>query len=152
MRALFTNSDSAVAENIHHGRVGEGAVYYCAHGSLILKQTIVDWQPFETHTTYDMGTFGLHTYVTYRLSETDNGSHLKLINGPVQSRNPFKRWAGGLFIKYALIFFGHKGPDRLRQRMEEDLAQGKLLTAEETEIDVKAIGESIKAALADVQE
>jgi len=65
MRALFTNSDNAVAENIHHGRIGEGAVYYCAHGSLTVKQTIVDWQPFETHTTYDLGTFGLpHTSPT----------------------------------------------------------------------------------------
>jgi hypothetical protein len=152
MRALFTNSDNAVAENTHHGRVGEGAVYYCAHGSLTVKQTIVDWQPFETHTTYDLGTFGLPTYVTYRLSETENGSHLKLINGPIQSQNPLKRWAGNLFIKFALKTLGHIGPDKLRQKMEEDIAQGKLLTPQETEIDTQAIGDSIRAALAEVKE
>jgi hypothetical protein len=153
MRALFTNSDRAVAENAPKGRIGEGAVYYCAHGSLTVKQTIVDWQPFETHTTYDLGTFGLPTYVTYRLSETENGSHLKLINGPVQSQNPLKRWAGNLFIKFALKSFGHIGPDKLRQRMEEDLAQGKLLTPqEETEFDTKMIGDSIRAALTEVKE
>ena len=115
------------------GRIGEGAVYYCAHGSLTVKQTIVDWQPFETHTTYDLGTFGLPTYVTYRLSETDNGSHLKMINGPVQSDNPLKRWAGGLFIKFALKIIGvtlgrikaqGKIPGETRW-MEEDLAGGK---------------------------
>jgi len=36
--------------------------------------------------------------------------------------------------------------------MEEDLAQGKLLTAQETEIDTQAIGDSIRAALAEVKE
>ena len=147
MRALFTNSDKAVAENTHHGRVGEGAVYYCAHGSLVVKQTIVDWQPFETHTTYDLGTFSLPTYVTYRLSETAGGSRLKLINGPVLSKNPLKRWVGNLFIKFALMAYGHIGPDKLRQRMEEDLAQGQLRTAQETEIDLGAIRKSIRAAL-----
>lgn len=152
MRALFTNSEKAEAENVLGGRIGEGAVYYCAHGSLIVKQTIVDWQPFETHTTYDLGTFGLPTYVTYRLSETENGSHLKMINSPVQAKNPLKRWVGGLFIKFALKSFGHIGPNSLRQRMEEDLAQGEILSAEGSEIDPGAIRESIRAALAEAKE
>ena len=152
MRALFTNSEKAEAENVLGGRIGEGAVYYCAHGSLIVKQTIVDWQPFETHTTYDLGTFGLSTYVTYRLSETENGSHLKMINSPVQAKNPLKRWVGGLFIKFALKSFGHIGPNSLRQRMEEDLAQGEILSAEGSEIDPGAIRESIRAALAEAKE
>jgi hypothetical protein len=147
MRALFTNSDKAETENTPKGRIGEGAVYYCAHGSLTVKQTVVDWQPFETHTTYDLGTFGLPTYVTYKLSETENGSHLKMINGRVQSKNPLKRWAGGLFIKFALKSLGHIGPNSLRQRMEEDLASGEIHSAEESEIDAGAIRESIQAAL-----
>ena len=152
MRALFTNSERAETENAPKGRIGEGAVYYCAHGSLIVKQTIVDWQPFETHTTYDLGSFGLPTYVTYRLSETENGSHLKMINSPVQAKNPLKRWVGGLFIKFALKSFGHIGPNSLRQRMEEDLAKGEILSAEESEIDPGAIRESIRVALAEAKE
>lgn len=152
MRALFTNSEKAEAENTPGGRIGEGAVYYCAHGSLVVKQTIVDWQPFETHTTYDLGSFGLPTYVTYRLSETENGSHLKMINSPVLAKNPLKRWAGGLLIKFALKSFGHIGPNSLRQRMEEDLANGEIHSAEESEIDPEAIRESIRAALLEAKE
>jgi hypothetical protein len=147
MRALFTNSDKAEADNISGGRIGEGVVYYCAHGSLIVKQTIVDWQPFETHTTYDLGSFGIPGYVTYRLSETENGSRLKMINGPVLVKSPLKRWAGSLFVKFALKSLGHIGPNRLRQRMEEDQAKGELLSVEETEIDTDAIRDSIRAAL-----
>jgi len=147
MRALFTNSDKAEADNISGGRIGEGVVYYCAHGSLIVKQTIVDWQPFETHTTYDLGSFGIPGYVTYRLSETENGSRLKMINGPVLVKSPLKRWAGSLFVKFALKSLGHIGPNRLRQRMEEDHAKGELLSVEETEIDTDAIRDSIRAAL-----
>ncbi len=147
MRALFTNSDKAEADNVIDGRIGEGAVYYCAHGSLTVKQTIVDWQPFETHTTYDLGNFRLPAYVTYRLSETENGSRLKMINGPILSNNPLKRFFGGLFVRLALTNLGHIGPEKLRQRIEEDLAEGKVAQAEETELDTQAIRESIRAAL-----
>ncbi|MGB5844222.1 MAG: DUF2652 domain-containing protein [Anaerolineales bacterium] len=152
MRALFTNSDRAETENAPQGRIGEGSVYYCAHGSLVVKQTIVDWQPFETHTTFDLGTFGLPTYVTYRLSETENGSHLKMLSSPVQAKNPLKRWAGGLFVKLALKSLGHIGPNSLRQRMEEDLANGELLSAEESEIYTEALRESIRTALLEAKE
>lgn len=147
MRALFTNSDKAEADNVTDGRIGEGVVYYCAHGSLTVKQTIVDWHPFETHTTYDLGTFGLPAYVTYRFSETETGSHLKLINGPILSKNPLKRFFGGLFVRFALNKFGHIGPEKLRQRIEQDLASGEITHADATEIDKDAIRESIRAAL-----
>jgi hypothetical protein len=147
MRALFTNSDKAEADNVTAGRIGEGVVYYCAHGSLMVKQTIVDWQPFETHTTYDLGTFGLPSYVTYRLSETESGSRVKMLNGPILSKNPLKRFFGELFGRFALNRFGHIGPEKLRERIEQDLAEGKVAQAEETEIDKAAIRESIRAAL-----
>jgi hypothetical protein len=147
MRALFTNSDKAEADNVTAGRIGEGVVYYCAHGSLMVKQTIVDWQPFETHTTYDLGTFGLPSYVTYRLSETETGSRVKMLNGPILSKNPLKRFFGEQFGKFALNRLGHIGPEKQRERIEQDLAEGKVAQAEETQIDKAAIRESIRAAL-----
>jgi len=151
MRALFTGSKKAEAKNTPGGRIGEGSVYYCAHGSMIIKQTIVDWQPFETHTTYELGPFGLSTYATYRLAETGNGSRLKVIIGPVQSKNPLKRWGGGVFIKFMMISFGSRGPKDLRRRMEEDLAQGGIHSLEQSEIAPGAIRESARVALADIE-
>ena len=151
MRALYTGSKKTEAENAPGGRIGEGTVYNCSHGSRTVRQTIVDWQPFETHTIYEPGMFGLPIYSTYRLFETENGSHLKVTISPVQSKNPLKHWGGGLFLIFALKLFGTIGPNNIRQRMEEDLAQGSLLSQQQSELDPNAIRESIQAALAGVE-
>jgi hypothetical protein len=149
-RALFLNSQSAVMENASGGRAGTGTVYICAHGSMVIRQTIVDWQPFETHTVYDI-TFGMPGYSTYQLSETENGSHLKVLIGPIQSRNPLKRWVGAILIKFMPKLFGDTGPQKFRQRMEEDLAQGVLQAPQKTDIDREALRRSMRAALAETQ-
>jgi hypothetical protein len=146
MRAIYLGSEKAVAENLRAGRVGEGTKYVCAHGSMVVTQTIVDWQPFETHTTYDLG-MGLPGYSTYRLSETESGSHLKVLIGPIVSKNPIKRWAGEIIVRVMLWAGGTKGLERMRRRMEEDLARGDLYVPENVELDLAALRESMRAAL-----
>jgi hypothetical protein len=147
MRAIFLGSEKAAAENLRAGRVGEGTKYVCAHGSMVLTQTIVDWQPFETHTTYDVG-MGLPGYSTYRLSETESGSHLKVLIGPIISKNPIIRWAGGIIVRLMMWADGTKGLERMRRRMEGDLASGDLYVPEKVEFDLAALRESMRAALA----
>jgi hypothetical protein len=149
-RALFLNSQSAVMENASGGRAGNGTVYICAHGSMVIRQTIVDWQPFETHTVYD-NTFGLPGYSTYKFSETENGSHLKLLIGPIQSKNPLKRWVGALMIKLMPKLFGNTGPQNFRQRIEEDLVRGVLQAPQKSEFDREALRQSMRATLANTQ-
>jgi hypothetical protein len=149
-RALFLNSQSAEIENAPGGRAGNGTVYICAHGSMVIRQTIVDWQPFETHTVYD-NTFGMPGYSTYQLSETENGSHLKILIGPIQSKNPLKRWIGALMVKLVPKVFGDKGPQKFRQRIEEDLANGVLQAPQKSEIDREALRRSMRAALVGTQ-
>jgi hypothetical protein len=149
-RALFLNSQSAVMENAAGGRAGNGTVYVCAHGSMVIRQTIVDWQPFETHTIYDIA-FGMPGYSTYQLSETENGSHLKVLVGPIQSRNPLKRWVGAFLIKLMPKLFGNIGPQKFRQRIEEDLASGVLQAPQKSEIDREALRQSMRTALAETQ-
>jgi hypothetical protein len=148
MRALYLGSENAETENTRGGRVGEGTKYVCAHGSMVTTQTIVDWQPFETHTTYDEG-MGLPGYTTYRLSEKEGGSRLQLLIGPIQSKNPLKRWVGRLFVRLMVPVGGARGAKRLIQRMEEDLARGDLRLPEKTELDRVALRESMQAALAE---
>jgi hypothetical protein len=149
-RALFLNSQSAVMENASGGRAGKGTVYICAHGSMVIRQTVVDWQLFETHTVYD-NTFGMPGYSTYQLSETENGAHLKVLIGPIQSKNPLKRWVGAILIKLMPKFFGNNGPHNFRKRMEDDLARGVLQVPQKSEIDRAALQQSMRAALVDTQ-
>jgi hypothetical protein len=149
-RAIFLNSQSAVVENVSGGRAGNGTVYVCAHGSMVIRQTIVDWQPFETHTVYD-NTFGMPGYSTFQLSETENGSHLKVLIGPIQSKNPLKRWVGALMIKLMPKLFGNTGPQKFRQRIEEDLASGVLQAPQISKGDREALVHSMRAALAGMQ-
>lgn len=149
-RALFLNSQSAVMENASGGRAGKGTVYICAHGSMVIRQTVVDWQPFETHTVYD-NTFGMPGYSTYQLSETENGAHLKVLIGPIQSKNPLKRWVGAILMKLMPKFFGNNGPHNFRKRMEDDLARGVLQVPQKSDIDRAALQQSMRAALVDTQ-
>jgi hypothetical protein len=149
-RALFLNSQSAVMENASGGRAGKGTVYICAHGPMVIRQTVVDWQLFETHTVYD-NTFGMPGYSTYQLSETENGAHLKVLIGPIQSKNPLKRWVGAILIKLMPKFFGNNGPHNFRKRMEDDLARGVLQVPQKSEIDRAALQQSMRAALVDTQ-
>ncbi len=146
-RALFIDSDTADAKHLREGRIGSGTVYQCAHGRLVHPQTIVDWRPFEEHTIYDQVSKGLSTYVTYRLAPTDNGSRLKIIVGPVQSQNPLKRIMAGAILRFLWRTLGPRGVRKLRQQIEQDLAEGRTLRPDAVELDTSEIRNSIKNAL-----
>ncbi len=146
-RALFVDSDTAEARNLKAGRVGEGTVYQCAHGRLIHPQTIVDWQPFESHTILDEPALGLTTYVTYRLAPTPAGARLTILGGPVLTGNPVMRALGGWVLRFLWRMMGPKGVANLRRRIEQDLAAGILAAPEGPELDLSAIRQSIAAAL-----
>jgi hypothetical protein len=150
MRALFLGSQSAEVENPPGGRVGKGSVIICAHGSRITRQLIVDWQPFETQTIFEDG-LGLPHNTTFKLSETENGSHLQVLYGQIHSKNPFKRWGGALFAKILLKTLGTKTATNFRKRIEEDLASSVLQAPEISQLDLVALRESMRAALEETQ-
>ncbi len=147
LRALFIESDTAEAHNLRRGRIGEGTVYQCAHGSMVHPQTIVDWQPFTSHTILDELMGGVTSYITYRLHPQGDGTRLEILVGPVLERNPIRRIAAGAVLRFLWRFMGPRGVRRLRARIEQDMAEGISAPAPPPLIDVSAIRRSIDAAL-----
>jgi uncharacterized protein YndB with AHSA1/START domain len=83
-RAIFAASDTDAFINDSGSRIGEGAVYMCAHGEKLSKHTILDWQPFEQYTyrqTFPDTDF--YNMVTLRLTPEGEGTLLTYISGNV---------------------------------------------------------------------
>ncbi len=61
------------------GRTGAGATTHCVHGkSVAMRETVLDWKPFDYYTVeQDSGPMGI-VQVTFRLRETDGGRATRL--------------------------------------------------------------------------
>jgi hypothetical protein len=147
LRAIYLESDTAEARNLRSGRVGQGTVYICAHGRMIHPQTIMDWRPFKTHTILDEPIPGISNLVTYHLYPTKEGTRLVTIVGPANAKNPLIRAVADRVMVILWLVMGKKGIKNLRDKMWADLAAGKALPHEATNIDLNTIRSSIKAAL-----
>ncbi|HSF80234.1 MAG TPA: hypothetical protein VLA49_03310 [Anaerolineales bacterium] len=113
-------------DNLINGRIGPGATYYCAHGSRVSSQTIVDRQPPREYTWVSDPLFGVYTLNTVRLSLSDGGSHLAVLFGKPTGGWRLTRW---LFIAILgpIASWGMKRNLRsLRRQIEIDLAEEKL--------------------------
>lgn len=83
-RAIFAESDTDELINDLGARIGEGAVYMCAHGENLSVHTILDWQPFEQYTyRQTFPNTDLYNMVTLRLTPDGEGSLLTYISGIV---------------------------------------------------------------------
>jgi len=144
---IMFGADRASTENAQPGRVGDGSVYTCAHGSKQSLMTVVDWQPFETLTFQSEIFAGMSMWQTYRIEPANQGSHLTILVGHAFGGIPILRFMADAVIKgigrikrnWALI---------LRQRMEQDLAEGIRPSLDAVEIDLEAIRKSIQVELA----
>jgi len=144
---IMFGADRASTENAQPGRVGDGSVYTCAHGSKQSLMTVVDWQPFETLTFQSEIFAGMSMWQTYRIEPAGQGSHLTILVGHAFGGIPILRFMADAVIKgigrikrnWALI---------LRQRMEQDLAEGIRPSLDAVEIDLEAIRKSIQVELA----
>jgi hypothetical protein len=145
-RKIFFSAHSIEPENLQAGRIGEGTIYQCAHGKTVSPQTIVDWQPFETHTVLDETGFA-PMYVTYRFAATETGSQLTVLNGQLHTENRLLRFLHPYIMRLFMRLFGKKGVENLRLRMEQDLADGTLQKVEAVEINMEEIASSIRNAL-----
>jgi len=87
-RAVIHGSDWQKLVKQPDGRIGPGAVYECAHGNTISRNTIVDWHPFEQYTTSETTPIpNTHVYVTYLLDPSGDGTRLRYVCG--RSHGPF---------------------------------------------------------------
>jgi hypothetical protein len=146
--AILVGADWAEAKNQRAGRVGTGSVYQCAHGDSLHQMTIVDWQPFDTLTLHDNVFGGVSLRSTYRFEPAGQSSRLILLYGRAQGGNPILRFLVETIIKGFFSRMKRRWAQVLRQRMQQDLADGIRPSFDGLEIDLDAIRNSILAELA----
>ena len=146
--AIMVGADRADSENTHGSRMGAGSVYTCAHGNNLHSMTVIDWQPFETLTLGDRVFDRVPLYSTYRLEPAGESSRLTILFGRAQTKNPLMRFMIEMVTKTFLGRMKTGWAEKLRQRMEQDLADGTRTPVEAVKLDLEAIRKSIQAELA----
>ncbi|MGA9533736.1 MAG: DUF2652 domain-containing protein [Anaerolineales bacterium] len=120
-RSILDGSDHAHVEKGGHGRIGAGSIYYCAHGTTIVEQTVVDWRP-PTEYTYAMDLlFGLYGLTTVRLTPMDDGTRLTILAGEIERGRRFTRSLFLVFTKTAVRRSFISSLERVRERILIDV-------------------------------
>ena len=146
-KAILSGSKTARVDNLTKGRIGLGATYYCAHGSRVSPQTIVDWQPPKEYTWTSDPLFGVYTLNTVRLSLSDGGSHLAVLFGKPTGGRRLTRW---LFIVILgpLASWGMKQNLRnLHRQIEIDLSEERLFEPTTRVIEGDEVSSAAREAL-----
>ncbi len=127
--ALINASDSARVDGKKNGRIGVDAVYYCAHGKSVARQTIVDWQPPDEYTHAMDLPLNTCVLTTTRLSPVEGGTRLTFLWGMDERGLHIARWAMAAFFR----LFGFKDAKehiaQLEERIRADYGEGGSLPA-----------------------
>ena len=125
-KAILSGSKSARVDHLTKGRIGLGATYYCAHGSRVIPEIIVDWQPPWEYTWTSDPLFGVYTLNTVRLSLSGKGSHLAVLFGNPTGGRRLTRWLY-IVILGPIASWGMKRNLRnLHRQIEIDLSEKRL--------------------------
>jgi hypothetical protein len=145
-RIILLGASKLELRNQAQGRTGVNSVFYCYHGDMETPQLILDWSPFEQFTTDDANPWGLTTRITCKLEPTQNGTRVVMLMG--RPRGTGLRVM--LFIPIAKFVFlpqMAKSAEKLRQRIEQDLADGTVSVAPSLEVDKDQVASLATQAL-----
>jgi len=135
LRTIVLGASKVEMRNQKQGRTTIDSAYYCYHGNMESQQLILDWSPFEQFSTDDSNaSFGVTTRITYKLEPTPDGTRAISLFG--QPRGPWLRVA--FFTLLARFVFApsvDKSMDQLRQRIEQDLADGIAFVSPPIDVD-----------------
>ena len=147
-RALLHGAESQPVTGRRDGRIGTGTAYYCAHGESVTPETIVDWQPFEQVTSEMRSILPKVTALTtVRLDPIDNGTKATLILG--KSRGPLVyRIVNDLAARLIMPRVLRKGCRDLRERIEEEIKQGKVVPSVPADVSPEQLQEALSESLA----
>jgi uncharacterized protein YndB with AHSA1/START domain len=80
-RSVIMGSDRQAITGRQQGRVAPGSVYQCYHGNELIRQTILEWRPFEHMVSQDLVPIpipGTSVLVEFTLAPTPAGTHLAM--------------------------------------------------------------------------
>jgi len=133
-RTSLLGASKLELRNQSQGRTGVDTVFYCYHGDMETPQLILDWSPFEQFTTDDANPWGITTRITCKLEPTQNGARLTDLMG--KPRGPWlKVFLFSLVARFVFLPQINKSVEQLRQRIEQDLADGTAFISPPIDVD-----------------
>ncbi len=141
-------SESTQVTGRSNGRTGPGAVFVCAHGKNVFAQPIVDWQPFQQYTFETPGLFPKTTMLcTISLMPIDSGTRVSMRLGRTRGTKPLAVLTdlGMRVVARFMIKDIKKDIRHLQDRIEEEMAEGKVVQLNSVDIP----SDQIEAAVVD---
>ncbi len=146
-RMVLNQADSMVVGNKTSGRLGDGAVYYCAHGDAKIPQTVLDWRPFEYYTYETALGPGLLGKITTRFIPIEGGTRVVGLCGGLRGSVVARKMAGLMRAKVGAEF--QEGVDTLREIIIQELESGAAVTPEATSVPADQIAAAAQASLSE---
>jgi uncharacterized protein YndB with AHSA1/START domain len=145
-RAILLGASKLELRNQAQGRMAVDSAFYCYHGNMETRQLILDWRPFEQFTTDDFNPWKVTSTITYRLEPTQTGT--RLINLWGKPRGPWIRcMLVRLLAKFVFAPQAGKSVEQLRQRIQQDLADGSAIVFSPIEVDQAQVASLAAQAL-----
>lgn len=133
-RAILLGVPNVELRNQAQGRTAVDSVYLCYHGKMESQQCILDWQPYEGYTINSTTPLGVNFNMTYNLVPTADGT--RLINLYGKSQGPrIMCIISNLLQKIMFAPQTDKNVELLRQRIQQDIADGTAFISPPIEVD-----------------
>jgi hypothetical protein len=126
-KAIIAGSKTAHVDDKRNGRIGEGAIYYCAHDTKTARHIIVDWRPPLEYSYTTDPFLGSSPLTTIRLSPTAEGTQVSILVGEPTGGLWIVRKIGGLVIKPILYRGLTRNLQNLHQRIMAEVEEGSVI-------------------------
>ena len=133
-RQMVLGVEKVELGNLKQGRSAADSVYYCYHGKMETRLLIMDWQPFEQYTTDGATPLGVSFSMTFKLEPIEGGTRVINLWGKARG-SWFRRKLNDLLQKMIFVSQNDKGYEKLRQRIQLDLADGTAFISPPIEVD-----------------
>lgn len=147
-RVDVLGADSTTVDPLEDGRMGPGAVYHCAHGDVIYKHTVLDWNPFSYYTfeSYD-NDFEMMLAYTFHLKPLDKHTNLMMTLGmpgghTTEAKQKFDEFEASL-VEQGDFIMGN-----IKSVLARITASGELAAVKSTQIASEEITNAAAASLA----
>ena len=145
-RAILLAASKMDLRNQVQGRTAVDSAFYCYHGDMETRQLILDWSPFEQFTTDDTNPFGTTTTITYKLEPTEAGTRSIMLMGKPRGAG-IRVMIVSLLQRFIFAPQSGKFVAQLRQRIQQDIADGTAFVAPPIEVDQAQVASLAAQAL-----
>ena len=145
-RQMVLGVEKVELGNLKQGRSAVDSVYYCYHGKMETRILIMDWQPFEQYTTDGATPLGVSFSMTFKLEPIEGGTRVINLWGKARG-SWFRCKLNNLLQKMIFVSKNDKGMENLRQRIQQDLADGTTFVSPPIDVDKAEIASLTTHAL-----